>query len=176
MRYTMLAIIFGLTACDTGGPVPNDAVFIEGSASAAPKAGGVSIASDMPQTISDEQNFNAVSARESIESDAERLAANRERYKVITPTELPQRDGTVPNIVEYALLTDNPVGVPLYERWGFNLETRTIRSCQLYASADRAQQAFLANGGPQKDRLILDTDGDGYACHWDPAPFRVVLN
>ncbi len=44
-------------------------------------------------SISDEQNFNAVAERESIESDAARLAQNRAQYVVIQPTALPQREG-----------------------------------------------------------------------------------
>ena len=38
--------------------------------------------------------------------------------------------------------------------------------------ADQAQSAFLDSGGPEKDRKGLDPDGDGFACGWDPTPFR----
>ncbi len=125
--------------------------------------------------ISDEQNFEAVSARESIQSDAERIAANREAYVVIQPTSLPTRpDGGGPNIVAYALATNHPVGVQLYPRTGLNAENRFLRACGSYASSDLAQEDFLARGGPERDRLGVDPDGDGYACYWDPTPFRAA--
>jgi hypothetical protein len=39
-------------------------------------------------------------------------------------------------------------------------------------SDDLAQEAFLSEGGPERDRLGVDPDGDGFACRWDPTPFR----
>jgi len=124
--------------------------------------------------ISDEQNFDAVSERESIESDAARIARAREQYQVIQPTALPSRSGSGPNIVEYALRTTNSVGQPVYRRSAFSTEAKFLRNCAQYASADQAQQDFLARGGPQRDRQGLDPDGDGFACAWDPAPYRLV--
>lgn len=126
--------------------------------------------------LSDENDFDAVSDRQSIESDAERLAANRERYTLIQPTDLPSRPGeTGPNIVAYALATNNPVGEPLYRR--FNLFTTSegyVAACNAYASPDLAQIAFLAQGGPERDPLRIDPDGDGFACAWDPSVFRSI--
>ncbi|MGI1662693.1 hypothetical protein ACRDNQ_10670 [Palleronia sp. KMU-117] len=125
--------------------------------------------------ISDEQNFDAVSARESIESDAARIAQNRQAYVVIQPTSLPTRpeDGR-PNIVAFALATNNPVGTQLYSRSGLNAQSRYDRACMRFASPDLAQEEFLASGGPERDRLGVDPDGDGYACWWDPTPFRAA--
>jgi hypothetical protein len=40
---------------------------------------------------------------------------------------------------------------------------------------DAAQEAFLAAGGPERDRNNLDPDGDGFACWWDPEPFRRAM-
>ncbi|MGV6838948.1 MAG: hypothetical protein ACWA40_02005 [Planktomarina sp.] len=127
-------------------------------------------------SISDEQDFDAVASRQTIESDAARIEANRAQYAVIEPTNLPNRQGNVPNIVEYALQTDNPVGVQLYKRFGFNSEDRFLRNCAQYKSPSMAQQDFLARGGPIRDRKGLDPDGDGYACAWDPRPFRVMAS
>jgi hypothetical protein len=125
--------------------------------------------------ISDEQDFQAVSARESIESDAARLARLREEYEVIAPEPLPSRPGgTGPNIVEYALNTTNSVGQTLYRRSGFNADSRFQRACARYATADEAQRDFLARGGPENDRMGVDPDGDGFACFWDPRPFRAA--
>ncbi|MEM0947444.1 MAG: hypothetical protein AAGK37_08575 [Pseudomonadota bacterium] len=124
--------------------------------------------------ISDEQEFNAVSGRETIESDAERIARQREARVVIEPQALPTRSGASgPNIVEYALATTNAVGQPVYSRVGAS-QSRSARNCARYNSPDRAQQAFLAGGGPSRDREGLDPDGDGFACSWNPEPFRAA--
>lgn len=125
--------------------------------------------------ISDEQDFNAVAARETIESDAERIARNRADYVVVEPGALPQRPGdTGPNIVEFALATNHAPGVQLYRRGGIALRDQAA-ACAKYASPDQAQQAFLERGGPERDRLGVDPDGDGFACSWDPRPFRTAL-
>jgi hypothetical protein len=125
--------------------------------------------------ISDEQDFEAVKARETIQSDAERIAQNRAQYQVVQPGELPQRPGdTGPNIVEYALATSHAPGVQMHKRSRLS-GNRSAAACAKFGSTDQAQEAFLAKGGPQKDRLGVDPDGDGYACAWDPRPFRTAL-
>jgi hypothetical protein len=122
--------------------------------------------------ISTEQDFEAVSAQRSIESDAQRIAQNRAQYVLVTPTELPPRPGTSdPNIVEYALRTTHPVGTQLYPRSRVSLRSHQA-ACADFTSPDQAQIAFLNRGGPERDRRGLDPDGDGFACGWDPRPFR----
>ncbi|MDX2485334.1 MAG: hypothetical protein QNK42_16930 [Pseudodonghicola sp.] len=126
--------------------------------------------------ISDENDFQAVANRETIQSDADRMARNRQMYQEIEPTAVPGRPGdNQPNIVAYALQTKNPRGAQLYSRSGLNLQGRNARNCAKYGSADLAQMAFLSKGGPKRDRMALDPDGDGYACTWDPAPFREAV-
>jgi hypothetical protein len=125
--------------------------------------------------ISQEQDFGAVSNQRSIESDAQRIANNRSQYTLIEPTALPTRPGSnLPNIVEYALRTDNPVGAQLYRRTNLLSAQRHTRNCGRYQSPDEAQTDFLARGGPERDRRGLDPDGDGFACTWDPTPFRTA--
>ena len=125
--------------------------------------------------VSDEQDFDAVKSRESIESDKARIEANRAQYVVVQPGALPVRPGDAgPNIAAYAIATNNPVGVPLYDRPSFYL-VNVKAACSKFTSSDLAQAAFLAEGGPQSDRKGLDPDGDGFACDWDPRPFRAAL-
>jgi hypothetical protein len=125
--------------------------------------------------ISDEQDFAAVSSRETIESDKERIARNRSEYVVVQPTDLPQRPGdTGPNIVEYALATKHAPGVQLYPRRAL-VKRDPAAACAKFTSPDIAQSEFLSAGGPEKDRLGVDPDGDGFACSWDPRPFRTAL-
>lgn len=126
--------------------------------------------------ISDEQDFDAVASRESIESDAARRAAQAAQYQVVQPTALPPPpQDTGPNIVEYALNAPNVRGQAIYSRFIFAREGRMLRNCAQYRSPDEAQRDFLARGGPQRDPLGLDPDGDGFACAWDPAPFRAAV-
>lgn len=125
--------------------------------------------------ISDEQDFGAVSGRETIESDKARIERNRSQYVVVQPGALPTRPGdTGPNIVDYALATKHAPGTQLHKRSSFRA-TDQVAACARYGSPDLAQEAFLAKGGPDRDRLGLDSDGDGFACTWDPRPFRSAL-
>lgn len=125
--------------------------------------------------ISDENNFDAVASRQTIESDAARIAAKRQQYQVIQPTDLPSRSGnSQPNVVQYALQTRHPKGTKVHRRVSIGSAAKFQRNCAQYNSADEAQIDFLAFGGPERDRKGLDPDGDGYACGWDPAPFRRV--
>ncbi|MEM8978585.1 MAG: hypothetical protein AAGD04_03825 [Pseudomonadota bacterium] len=126
--------------------------------------------------ISRENDFDAVSGLRDIEADAARRRAQAAQYQQIAPTAVPDRDGSRPNIVQYALNATNNVGEPLFTRRGFNLGEKMIRACARYPSADIAQEDFLANGGPERDKLKVDPDGDGFACAWDPAPFRRALS
>ena len=122
--------------------------------------------------ISDENDFKAVSARRSRESDAQFIAQNRANYTVIPPQPVPQRTGAEgPNIVQYALSTTNNPGVSLYKRSSLRLSSPEA-VCARFGSPDLAQAAFLAAGGPERDRKGMDPDGDGFACGWDPRPFR----
>ena len=125
--------------------------------------------------ISREQDFDAVSSRRSIESDAERIAAIREQYRVIEPGPLPDAsEANEPNIIDYALRSTNRVGEAVYTRSILSRTARFQRACATYASADEAQIDFLANGGPQRDRKGVDPDGDGFACNWDPEIYRRI--
>ena len=64
------------------------------------------------------------------------------------------------------------MGAKLYKRSRFNAGNKYNRSCGELRHQDQAQIAFLAAGGPEKDRKGMDPDGDGYACTWDPSVYR----
>lgn len=124
--------------------------------------------------VSNEQDFDAVSASRTIEGDKAQIERNKAQYKIDQPTSVPQRTGAVgPSIVEYALATQHPLGVKLFRRSPFRFKDPQA-SCSNYDTEDSAQEAFLAAGGPDRDRLGLDPDGDGFACGWDPRPFRAI--
>ena len=122
--------------------------------------------------ISNENNFDAVSGQRSIDADAARIASNRSQYQVIQPEALPDRVDAGPNIVAYALQTGHARGTQVYRRGGFNRQAKYERACAGYSTPDQAQIDFLSRGGPERDRLGVDPDGDGFACTWDPTPVR----
>lgn len=156
----------------TGALIGSDPARPRGNAPATiqPQSGEV----QRPAGISDEQDFDAVAARETIESDAERIARARAQYQVIQPGALPTRTGASgPSIVAFALATTHAPGTPMYRRSGFG-NRDPFANCGRYASADLAQEAFLEAGGPERDRQGLDPDGDGFVCGWDPRPFRAA--
>ena len=130
----------------------------------------------VPGNVSDEQDFAAVTQRETIESDKARIERNRATYTVDQPGALPQRQGDAGGgaIVAFALATTHAPGTAVYQRSSLRLSNPQT-ACNRFASPDLAQEAFLANGGPERDRKSLDPDGDGFACAWDPRPFRTAL-
>lgn len=166
-------------------PTSGDTVTATDLAAAGISGGnGPVIADAAPQTalasnpdISDEQSFDAVASRESIESDAERRARQAAAYQQIQATALPNRPGNAgPNIVQYALQAPNDRGEPVFDRAGLSGEGRFQRNCAKYRTPDDAQRDFLTRGGPQRDRLGIDPDGDGFACGWDPQAFRAIAS
>lgn len=78
-----------------------------------------------------------------------------------------------PNVTAYALATTHRVGTPRHQRSRLTLQN-SARNCAQFASADLAQEEFLRRGGPERDPLNLDPDGDGFACGWSPEPFRAA--
>lgn len=165
----------GAAPLSATAPAPVSSEQIASAPAVAPEPAPVATASASNPGISDEQNFDAVASRETIESDKERLARQREAFAVVQPEAIPDRPvSTGPNIVAFALSTSNIVGQQIYRRSGTTSDSKFQRACARYSSSDQAQAAFLDAGGPKNDRQGLDPDGDGFACYWDPAPFRAA--
>lgn len=81
--------------------------------------------------------------------------------------------GDRPSAVAFALATTHSVGTEMYRRPLIRF-SRVEANCAAYRTPEEAQEAFLAAGGPERDPLNLDPDGDGFACRWDPAPIRAA--
>jgi predicted small lipoprotein YifL len=161
------ATVPGAMPAPGGDPLRTAGVQASPANAALPQAGGIG--------ISDEQDFDAVSNRESIETAAARRASQAAQYQVVQPTALPTPPAdTGPNIVSYALSAPNRVGQPWYSRFVW-AGARYDRNCGRFRSADEAQAEFLRRGGPERDPLGIDPDGDGFACRWDPAPFLAAV-
>ncbi|HET9067830.1 MAG TPA: hypothetical protein VFN28_04235 [Amaricoccus sp.] len=100
------------------------------------------------------------------------LASARDQLVVVQPGPLPDRvDGV--NIALFAKQTTNAVGDSRYPRTAAARMTG-VGNCGRFRDPDAAQRAFLAGGGPEQDRYGIDPDGDGFACKWDPAPYRAL--
>jgi hypothetical protein len=100
------------------------------------------------------------------------LAEARSQLVVVQPGSVPNRPGTS-NVALYAVQTSNAVGERVYDR-SVGARVASAGACGRYRDPDTAQRAFLDAGGPQQDRVGLDPDGDGFACRWDPAPYRAL--
>lgn len=88
----------------------------------------------------------------------------------VSADELAQGSG--PNLFVYALSTQHSVGEQRFRRSHPMRWRRWEAACAQFANQDLAQEAFLAAGGPEQDPNHMDPDGDGFACWWDPTPFR----
>jgi len=100
------------------------------------------------------------------------LASARDQLVVVQPGPLPGRVEGV-NIALYAKQSNNAVGDSIYSR-SAGARVSGVGNCGRFRDGDAAQRAFLAGGGPERDRYGVDPDGDGFACHWDPAPYRAL--
>lgn len=141
-----------------------------GGTAIAPSADGTGAALDddhinLMQWTLEQQKIDAAKAQRDLDSARSQLV-------VVSPTALPNRvDGV--NIALYAAQSGNAVGERVYSR-SAGARVSGVGSCGRYRDPDAAQRAFLAAGGPQVDKLGLDPDGDGFACSWDPAPYRAL--
>ncbi len=125
--------------------------------------------------MSDEQDFEAVSVRETIESDAIRRQNQQRRLVVFQPSELPEKPGDA-SVAQFALSVTHEPGTKVYPRLGalFGSLSHEER-CAAYPDDEAAQLAFLDAGGPSADKLGVDPDGDGFACGWTPSIYRSML-
>lgn len=116
------------------------------------------------QTTLEEQKIDAAVAER-------KLAEDRAKLVIIQPGTLPNRVEGV-NIALFAQQSTNAVGTKVYDRSG--MSNPLSGACRRFSNPDDAQRAFLANGGPTSDPGGLDPDGDGFACSWDPSPYRAL--
>jgi len=134
-----------------------------------PSADGTGAALDddrinLMQWTLEQQKIDAAVAQQQLD-DA------RNKLVVVQPTSLPSRPDV--NVALFAQQTRNAVGERTYDRT-VGARVAGLGACGRYRNVDDAQRAFLDAGGPQADRLGLDPDGDGFACAWDPAPYRAL--
>lgn len=153
---------------DYGTPTP---VTTEGSNLLTPSPDGTGPALDqdkinLMQWTLEQQKIDAAKAQRDLD-------AARSQLVVYAPdASVPQEQAGV-NVALFAKQSTNAVGQSVYAR-PVGARLTSMGGCGRYRDADAAQRAFLAAGGPQADRLGLDPDGDGFACKFDPAPYRAL--
>lgn len=74
-------------------------------------------------------------------------------------------------VAAYALNTTHAVGDRVYSRFPLRFRRAEVE-CRDFRTTDLAQDWFLSNEGPERDRAGLDPDGDGFACNWTPYSYR----
>ena len=111
----------------------------------------------------DQQRIDAAIAERELEEARRQLV-------IVQPGEVPQAvEGA--NIALYAAQTSNAVGERRFSRGTMALGGG---NCRRFSTPDQAQRVFLSNGGPERDPYNVDPDGDGFACDWNPEPFRRI--
>jgi hypothetical protein len=194
MRRIALLAVFALPACGAPVTVPSDATIYEvpptGTASTyggeplgspldpyatAPLPGSSEMPLDAAGTPLDDDSLNltlyTIEQQKIDAAIAERELADARSQLVVVPTAGVPNQVQGVNIALFAQDTTNPVGQRVYDR---SRGIRVTSACGRYRNPDDAQRAFLGAGGPQSDSLGLDPDGDGFACRWDPAPYRAL--
>jgi hypothetical protein len=137
--------------------------------------GGVAVPRNTPGSPLDDDRLNlneyTLEQQRIDAAIAERQLEEARRQLVVV-----QPQATVPqatqgvNIALFAKQTTHRVGERRYARPAVAFGSRG--NCRRFATPDDAQRFFLANGGPERDPHNLDPDGDGFACGWNPEPFR----
>jgi hypothetical protein len=125
--------------------------------------------------ISDEQDFTAVApARD----HRKRCAAHRAQPGAVSGGGTHCPAGAVgQHGAEHRGICAEPRRTPLASRCTTaraSGSTRRKRPARAIARLTLRRRPSCA-GGPRRDPLGLDPDGDGFACAWDPTPFRTAL-
>ncbi len=168
------------TFAPNAGQYPGASPLVAASVEAAPAAGedeGGLVLAARPEEdpVTDSQDFEWVSARESIETAAARREHSRQSLIVYQPTDLPPQPGNS-SVARFALSVSHGVGSKVYDRPWIQPTMRIVRKrCGKYPDSYSAQVAFLDAGGPAVDTIGLDPDGDGFVCGWTPSIYQRML-
>lgn len=119
---------------------------------------------NLMQWTLDQQKIDAAIAEQN-------LAEARSQLVVVQPGPLPPQ--STANVALFAKQSTNAVGRSVYPR-SAGARMTGLGNCGRFRDADAAQRAFLAGGGPERDRYGIDPDGDGFACNFDPAVYRAL--
>jgi hypothetical protein len=145
-------------------PVSGEALALQGSSNGTGGALDDDRINLMQWTLEQQRIDAAIAERELLDA--------RSKLVVVQPGPLPNHPDGV-NVALYAQQSTNAMGQRRYDRPAA-ARVSGVGACSRFRDADAAQRAFLAGGGPDRDRYGLDPDGDGFACTWDPGPYRAL--
>ncbi|WP_313350110.1 hypothetical protein [Paracoccus sp. (in: a-proteobacteria)] len=169
MRNLAILAVLSLAACgENTGWNPNYSAMHNGSPYAEylqAREGALQGKGAVPKVIPVQLPAQAPTAAEIAGTSVKQPAAGAPVAAPATPQAVP------PTLAHYAQQETQAPGTRKYQRSGGS-ESAAARACRSYVSADGAQAAFLAAGGPVIDPQGLDPDGDGFVCGWDPRPLR----
>ncbi|RDW12965.1 hypothetical protein [Paracoccus thiocyanatus] len=177
MRNLAILAVLGLAACgENAGWNPNYSAMHNGSPYAEYlQAREVALhgRGPVPDAIPVQLPVQAPTAADIAGTPAKRPVAVRPAADAATrPAAVPAGvQAAAPSLVRYARQERQAPGTRKYQRSG-SVTAAAAAACRNYGSADVAQSAFIAAGGPVIDPRGLDPDGDGFACGWDPRPLR----
>lgn len=146
------------TAAQIAGPTPTQ--ILERETTAAAAAVGI---------VSDRRLPKAKAAAPSLDNaprvvyPVRRRSADAVVVGTAAPVVTPDSSGASPVVTQP--VTAQPLPAPA-GRWPRDGSVRG--DCSAFATPDGAQKAFITAGGPQRDPLGLDQDGDGRVCGWSP--------
>jgi len=162
-------------AAPVAAPVPMTAAQVARQAGAAqPARQAAQQPEPQPSGGISEQDFPTLLARGGQGGDGAPRAQGPVTVDPVARQPVPERPADMPNVVHYALSTTHGVGERRWRRSAVSLQSHQ-RNCAGFVSADLAQEEFLRRGGPERDPMNLDPDGDGFACWWSPEPFRAMV-
>ena len=122
---------------------------------------------DLSQSTLAQQDIEKTQAKESL------MEAREKRIIILSNSEENLSQNSEVNVAVYARQTTHSIGDRKYTR--MKVKSKKIDPCLRFQTGDDAQRFFLSNSGPVKDFWNLDQDGDGFACKWNPEPYRKIL-
>tara|TARA_Y200000002_G_scaffold36429_1_gene26743 strand:- start:83 stop:601 length:519 start_codon:yes stop_codon:yes gene_type:complete len=158
-RYTSFLFAFLLIGCQTDLSTNNEVVKGNSDLKISDGVLDLSQFSQEQQKVEREQ---AAMRREELKAGRIVLEANG-KEKIRTKSV---------NLAVFARSVSNEVGEKIYFRNFLGAEVNS--GCEKFLNKNAAQIFFLKNGGPKNDYYNIDTDGDGFACKWDPEIYRKI--
>ena len=159
VRYIYFLCALFIFGCQTDLSSEND--LVKGNANLKISDGVL----DLSQFSQEQQKFE----REQAAKRREELKAGRVVLEVNSKEKI--RIKSI-NLAVFARSVSNNIGEKIYYRNFINSNAGS--GCKKFSNKNAAQIFFLENGGPKNDFYNIDTDGDGFACNWDPAIYRKI--
>ncbi len=157
-----------------GVPAPGVTNAANGQISTTATAGGVPVNAGATGDVTflDPNDIGSIAAGAIAEAEAQNAGPTGGVFDNLQPQQasdvLPAP--LIPRVAAFAIRTTHQPGQRQWRRNPFRRDGAA--ACSQFESRDLAQDRFLAEGGPERDPLGLDPDGDGFVCGFDPRELR----